>query len=886
MNNGALSTEREWSTAMCNCCKLGHLRVLQWMHNTHPCDSLMMLMHGSLCMEQAFSHGHTDVLEWLMSTYGTKHTCRTFSCPPVSIIQNRDLFDRLAQCHVIGDVSESVKQWFPSLCGSSSVEIVQDIVERFNVTAEDCRRENCKPLRATCMKGNVGVARWITSRFGLGLEAVEQENAQAFMMPCINGHILFAQWVYEQFHMTPDYVTTFIVSECLRKHQLDTLWWCLSKKKSGLASKFISSNLITTMGNTPGRKNDEGALNVAPPTKPKKEKTTTLSCEDIPMNIRVKISLLGDAGVGKTSFCCRFQGKLYPLASPQEQFEKFIDHLNCTILLQDYSEDEYQFRGASFGLLFYDVHSPCDHLQDWITSFAMFSTPELNPELIIIGNKIDCTSCRSQVQTLLDRKVYSTFNISVKTGDGLEELWEYIYTKVVAQLWKKQVESLKEQLFEESERDSARQVDSLKKQLEDEQTAAKQLRTQLTEDVRYEKLSSALKDVTSLKAKNEILAAENTNLKRKLSLSRHKTKQVKERIGQMTSLIPADISDFTPEKLLGTGASAVAFQVGFFGSGFPSNESMVMKVLFNWENTPRHTRLRQKYMAECVILSSMPAHPNVIQPLGALVIPRLPDEFIEQIPPSQTVFREMALNKSLAFIMPLGGIPLSSFLQSLLPSSPKAPPLPPWEMTLKTFQQALKAVNHIEINKIVHRDIKEDNLLVDPVTNTLSLIDFGEATRCPRADLEVTLSSEQQLWGNTGTMPPELNTLARTLRATGTSQFSYSKCDSFALAVTFYDTLLPTDHKFIGSPQNHNMSTFTPAKLMASFPDPLSFFPTPPPSLTTQGSSTATLTSSMTNIQNQIKNVLVRMMAADKETRMSSSDAIQSLSHSLVGGGD
>ncbi|KAH3765373.1 hypothetical protein Pelo_2755 [Pelomyxa schiedti] len=321
----------------------------------------------------------------------------------------------------------------------------------------------------------------------------------------------------------------------------------------------------------------------------------------------------------------------------------------------------------------------------------------------------------------------------------------------------------------------------------------------------------------------------------------------------MTSLIPADISDFTPKKLLGTGASAVAFQVGFFGGGFPSylesrNESMVMKVLFNWENTPRHTRLRQKYMAECVILSSMPAHPNVIQPLGALVIPRLPDEFIEQIPPT--------------------------------------PPLPPWEMTLKTFQQALKAVNHIEINKIVHRDIKEDNLLVDPVTNTLSLIDFGEATRCPRSDLEVTLSSEQQLWGNTGTMPPELSTLTRTLRATGTSQFSYSKCDSFALAVTFYDTLLPTDHKFIGSPQNHNMSTFTPAKLMASFPDPLSFFPTPSPSLTTQSSSTATSTSSMTNIQNQIKNVLVRMMAADKETRMSSSDAIQSLSHSLVGGGD
>ncbi|KAH3762677.1 hypothetical protein Pelo_5477 [Pelomyxa schiedti] len=405
--------------------------------------------------------------------------------------------------------------------------------------------------------------------------------------------------------------------------------------------------------------------------------------------------------------------------------------------------------------------------------------------------------------------------------------------------------------------------------------------------------------VSSLTAQNAVSQAEvlhwkkeNLNLQGRVQSLTDEIQKEMKTVEKMLSLIPADISDFMLEKFLGTGASAAAFKVQF--SNCPSSSSgtttattsnktriattqsseskssMVMKVLFNWESTPRHTRLRQKYMTECVILSSIPPHPNVIHPLGALVIPRMPDEFIEEIPASQPMFREMALSKSLAFIMPFGGIPLSSFLHSL-------PPLVlewTWDATVNLFQQALKAVNHIETNKVIHRDIKEDNLLVDPETNTLSLIDFGEATRCLKPDLEVTVSSEMQLWGNTGTMPPELSALLRTLRATGPTVFSYSKCDSFALAVAFWDALLPPQHKFIGSTLNANMAAFTPAKLAASFPDPLTFFTViPPPATSTSPPPHRTATSII------MKEVMVGMMSPDKHTRMSCSDAIQRLQH-------
>ncbi|KAH3762369.1 hypothetical protein Pelo_5787 [Pelomyxa schiedti] len=346
-------------------------------------------------------------------------------------------------------------------------------------------------------------------------------------------------------------------------------------------------------------------------------------------------------------------------------------------------------------------------------------------------------------------------------------------------------------------------------------------------------------------------------------------------IDTMTSLIPADISDFSLARLLGTGTSAAAFEVQFHRnsssppSGGNSNGTtmMVMKVVFNWENIPRQTMLRQKYMAECVILSSIPHHPNVVHPLGAIVLPRLPPNFVEAIPKEKNVFRELSLNRSLAFLMPSCGIPLSHFLSSL-------DPIHLTTVTVDILSQALKAIHHIESHMIVHKDIKQDNLLVDPETRKLTVIDFGEAQRCLNSNLDSMISTTAQPWANPGTIPPELSTLLRNLTRTNTvsmfsysktntvSMFSYSKCDSFALALAFYDALLPEHSKFIGTQQNADMSQFTTDALLSSFPLPAIL------SATTPRSST-------------LHTVLVGMMHPDKSKRFNSEGALSQLTQSL-----
>ncbi|KAH3763724.1 hypothetical protein Pelo_4421 [Pelomyxa schiedti] len=271
------------------------------------------------------------------------------------------------------------------------------------------------------------------------------------------------------------------------------------------------------------------------------------------------------------------------------------------------------------------------------------------------------------------------------------------------------------------------------------------------------------------------------NLNKSLKEEVDRSTSFQDIINTMTSLITATAPDFRVEKLLGTGSNAAAFKVQYL-TAFDNNSirssalttsstttkrgrDMVMKVLFNWENTPQQTMLRQKYMAECVTLSLIPNHPNIIHPLGAIVIPGLPSEYVEKIPSDKSFFRnELCTHKSLAILMPHAGITLGEFLCALLSTSNKEKVL---ETVLTIFVQGTKAIQHIEAHSIVHRDIKQDNILIAPESGKLTLIDFGEAQQCCPPNMEMMITATTQPWGNTGTMPPELSMF---LKATATTR--------------------------------------------------------------------------------------------------------------------
>ncbi|KAH3731952.1 hypothetical protein Pelo_17220 [Pelomyxa schiedti] len=384
----------------------------------------------------------------------------------------------------------------------------------------------------------------------------------------------------------------------------------------------------------------------------------------------------------------------------------------------------------------------------------------------------------------------------------------------------------------------------------------------------------------------------------------------KERAETMTSLVGANIDSFAMMKFLGSGSNAATFQVKFVPRGYSSvpqlssspatlqpldntksdennTPTMAMKVMFNWENTPQNTLIKQKYMKECIVLASVPLHPNVIHPLGTLVIPRFPPEFVDAIPSNQPVYKEFALNKSLAFLLPFCGVPLVKFLPERLSTTTYAATTTPnqfgsaAESSTRTVRnlllQALSAVAHLERAHVVHRDIKGDNILVDPATLKLTLIDFGEAVECcstkgdNEGELQATvMRTDGQVWGNTGTMPPEVSALSRDLmRMRGPScVFSFAKCDSFSLALTFYDVMLPPTHKFIGR-FKQDMYTFSTELL-----------PPLPPQWNIDNNATLhttpTTTTPSTTVVGTIAQVLVGMISRDRSSRVSGPSAATS----------
>ena len=56
-------------------------------------------------------------------------------------------------------------------------------------------------------------------------------------------------------------------------------------------------------------------------------------------------------------------------------------------------------------------------------------------------------------------------------------------------------------------------------------------------------------------------------------------------------------------------------------------------------------------------------------------------------------------------------------------------------ITRKIFKQILDSILDMKLNGVLHRDIKDENVLVDLKNETIKIIDFGCGTYCTNEDL-------------------------------------------------------------------------------------------------------------------------------------------------------
>ena len=108
---------------------------------------------------------------------------------------------------------------------------------------------------------------------------------------------------------------------------------------------------------------------------------------------------------------------------------------------------------------------------------------------------------------------------------------------------------------------------------------------------------------------------------------------------------------------------------------------------------------------------------------------------------------------------------------------------PPRPQALGWLEQAADALDHAHAAKVVHRDVKPANLLLD-ADGSISVADFGVSRR----DDETTLTAQGEVVGTAGYLAPE--------QADGRGATAAS--DRFALGVVAYQLLtgkLPAEHR-------------------------------------------------------------------------------------------
>jgi len=161
-------------------------------------------------------------------------------------------------------------------------------------------------------------------------------------------------------------------------------------------------------------------------------------------NLRIKLVLLGDSGVGKSCIVLRFVRGQF---DPSSKVTVGASFLSQTISLQDSTTVKFEiwdtagqerysslaplyYRGASAAVVVYDITNPetFQKAQFWVKELQKHGSPDI--VMALVGNKADLESqrevSREEAQAYADSNGMFFIETSAKTADNVNQLFEVI----------------------------------------------------------------------------------------------------------------------------------------------------------------------------------------------------------------------------------------------------------------------------------------------------------------------------------------------------------------------------------------------------------------------------------------------------------------------------
>ena len=162
-----------------------------------------------------------------------------------------------------------------------------------------------------------------------------------------------------------------------------------------------------------------------------------------------KIILIGNSGVGKSSILQRYIQKVFQESFAStigvDFFMKSINIGDKSIKLQLWDTagtEKFRsittgyYRGADAAFVVFDLSSKSSfkNLNEWIESYYKYSNPDVEKNVILIGNKSDLIDKREvakeEIEKFIKDNNINYFETSAKDGKNIDECFTFIAEKI------------------------------------------------------------------------------------------------------------------------------------------------------------------------------------------------------------------------------------------------------------------------------------------------------------------------------------------------------------------------------------------------------------------------------------------------------------------------